>query len=57
MSTVTRIIGNESAARIKAALLGHVRYALRVERDSTLFIFREDEAEAAAEIIAAELQR
>ena len=55
--TTTRIIANADAARIKAALHGHVRFATETGDHDTTFIFMAEEAQAAADLIAAELAR
>lgn len=57
MQTVTRTIGNQDAARIKAALHGAVRFATQPDGDAITFIFLAEEAQAAAEIISRELSR
>ena len=58
MKTATRTIGNNDAARIKAALMdAGVRYGEQRDGDNTTLIFLADDAQAAADTIAKELER
>lgn len=57
MKTVSRMIGNNDAARVKAALHGKVRFAEQRDGENTQLIFLAEEGQEAANIIAAELER
>ena len=58
MKTATRTIGNNDAARIKAAIMdARIRFAAQHDAETVTLIFAGKDARAVADVIAAELAR